>query len=141
MKPLSLLILIAFTATAFAQDKKILFYDGNWKPSTAKKYAFLVEQKKVNDTCWEWNYYEARMPRFLSIQFKSPQGGAAHGEYIVYTNEGYRDTAGYYFNGKRNGQWTVMASNHHVLYKLEYKDDVLISTKDSNQVKKEWEQR
>jgi len=139
MKTLFLLTLLTFSATAFAQDKKLLFYDANWKPSTAKKYSFIVEQKKLSDTCYEWNYYEARMPRFLSIQFKTPQGGTAHGEYIVYTNEGYIDTSGYYYNGKRNGEWTVMASNHNVLYKLEYKNDVLISTKDSNQVNKEWE--
>lgn len=139
MKPLSLVILITLSATAFAQDKKLLFYDSDWKPSTTKTYAFIVEQKKINDTCWEWNYYTATQPRFISIQFKSQQGGTVHGRYIVYTHDGYVDTSGYYYDGKRNGEWTVRASNHHVLRKLEYKDDVLMSVKDSNEVKKEWE--
>ena len=141
MKPLGLLILIALSATAFAQDKKLLFYDSDWKPSTTRTYAFIVEQKKVNDTCWEWNYYTATQPRFISVQFKSQQGGTVHGRYITYTGDGFVDTTGYYYEGKRNGEWTVMASNHRVLQKLEYKDDVLISTKDSSQVRKEWQLR
>lgn len=140
MKTLLLLTLIAFSATAFTQDKKLLFYDSDWKPSTAKKYSFIVEQKKLNDTCYEWNYYDAGRPRFLSIQFKTPAGGTAHGDYIVYTREGFVDTSGHYLNGKKDGEWDIMASNHRILRRLEYKNDVLIATKDSAQVHNEWRQ-
>lgn len=137
MKPLLLLALIAFSSTVTAQEKKLLFYDQDWKPSHAKKYSFIVEQKKLSDTCYEWNYYEATSPRFLSVQFKSPQGGTMHGKYIAYTSRGYIDTSGFYLNGKKHGQWDVMASNHRVLRRLIYMDDVLTATKDSNEVNKE----
>jgi protein TonB len=141
MKPFLLFILISLTTSVIAQEKKLIFYDKDWKPSTAKKYSFIVEQKKLNDTCWEWNYYEFNRPRFLSIQFKNQAGGTPHGDYVVYTGDGFVDSSGEYANGKRNGEWNIMASNHRLLRKLEYKNDVVISTKDSAQVHEERKRR
>ena len=59
----------------------------------------------------------------------------------MYTAEGYVDTSGHYLNGKKHGEWNVMASNHRLLYKLEYNNGELLSTKDSTQVNEERSRR
>jgi TonB family protein len=138
MKTYLFLISLCITLSAAAQDgPKLLHYNGDWKPAKPKKAAFLVEQIQQNDTCYEWNYYVAGGPRFLSAGFKDPGGKVLHGDYTTYTDNGYMDTTGQYANGKKHGEWIVHASNHRTLYELVYRDDVLISTKDSMQLNKE----
>jgi periplasmic protein TonB len=134
MKPV---LLIAFMLAAICADaqglNEVLFYDNNGKPARPKKAAMIVEKKYINDTLWEWNYYEAKSPRVLSVRYKDQQGKVRNGEYTTYTEEGYIDTSGYYRNGKRDGEWTVNASNHHLLYLLFYRDGELVAKRDSAQ--------
>jgi len=139
MKPVLFAIFILASMCAAAQEEntltRVLFYDANWKPAKPKKAAFLVEQKYINDTLWEWNYYQTKSPRFLSVQFKDQKGGAMNGHYITYTPDGYPDTTGYYMNGKKHGEWTIRASNHQLLYELHYINDELVAKFDSVQAK------
>lgn len=141
MKPILFTIFILASLSAAAQEEntltKVLFYDANWKPVKPKKAAFLVEQKYINDTLWEWNYYETKSPRFLSVQFKDQKGGAMNGKYTTYTKDGYPDTSGYYLNGKKHGEWVVRASNHQLLYELHYINGELMAKYDSNEVNKQ----
>lgn len=135
MKPIFFIAFILFAARAAAQDlNKLLFYDKDWKPAKPKKAVYILERKYINDTLWEWNYYRNRSPRYLSVQYKDENGAVMNGQYTTYTNDGYIDTSGYYRNGKRYGEWGVMASNQQLLNALFYRDGQLIATKDSNQV-------
>lgn len=134
MKPILILAFILATISTDAQDlNEVLFYNDDGKPTKPKKAAFIVEKKYLNDTLWEWNYYEAKSPRVLSVQYKDQKGSLRNGEYTTYTDEGYIDTSGYYRNGKRHGAWTVYASNHRLLHSLLYQHGELIATRDSNQ--------
>lgn len=125
--------LIAIFASAQDDLNKLLFYDQDWKTAKPKKAAFLVEQKYINDTLWEWNYYEAKFPRFLSVQFKDQKGVIMNGKYTTYDADGHIDTLGYVSNGKRHGGWTIFGSNRRVLYHLQYENDVLVARRDSTQ--------
>jgi protein TonB len=139
MKPVLFAIFILASICAAAQEEnsltQVLFYDANWKPVKPKKAAFLLEQKYINDTLWEWNYYHTKSPRFLSVQFKDQKGSTRNGHYITYTPGGYPDTSGYYLNGKKHGEWTIMASNYQLLYELHYINGELINKFDSVQAK------
>lgn len=140
MKLLCTLVLLLFAASASAQyQSKLLHFNAEWKPVKLKEAYYHVDQVKINDTCWEWNYYTAGRPRWLSVQFRDQQGKIWHGKYIVYKDNGYADSSGYYRDGKREGEWYVMASNNQVLKKLEYANGVLMSEKDSTTVKQERE--
>lgn len=99
-----------------------------------KKAAFLLEQKYINDTLWEWNYYHTKSPRFLSVQFKDQKASVRNGHYITYTPGGYPDTSGYYLNGKKHRDWTIRASNHQLLYALKYINGDLVAKYDSVQM-------
>lgn len=141
MKPVFLILCILSVLSALAQKSEVLSYDKDWQPTDPKKYVFIIEQKKVNDTCWEWNYYKFAAPRFLSKQFRQKQGGDVNGNYIVYGKNGTVDTAGYYQNGKKHGVWTIIATNRRLLSQMKYEDDVLVWTKDSTQVNEERQRR
>ena len=138
MKPVLFIFFILTSFYAAAQENsltQVLFYDANWKPAKPKKAAFLLEKKYINDTLWEWNYYKIKSPRYLSVQYKDQKGSAMNGHYITYTPGGYPDTSGYYLNGKKYGEWTVMASNHQLLYHLQYLNDEMMAKYDSVQFK------
>ena len=141
MKLVLSILCILSVLSGLAQQSEVLYYDKDWQPSDPKKYVFIVEQKKVNDTCWEWNYYKFAGPRFLSKQFRQKQGGAIHGNFIVYGRNGTIDTSGYFRNGKKHGVWTIIATNRRLLSQMKYEDDVLIWTKDSTQVNEERQKR
>lgn len=134
MKPVLFIAFILTAICADAQDlNELLFFDKNGKPTKPKKAAYIVEKKYLNDTLWEWNYYENKSPRVLSVQYKDQKGKVRNGEYTTYTDDGYPDTIGYYRNGQRHGEWTVKASNHQLLSLLVYRDGELVSTMDSTQ--------
>ncbi len=137
MKPLYPLILTLITFSASAQQSKLLYLNANWKPAKYKTAVYYIEQVKVSDTCYEWNYYAAGRPRLLSVQFKDVNGKTMHGRYINYRNDGYPDSTGNFVNGKRHGDWNVLASNNQLLKRLQYVNDQVVSEKDSATVRDE----
>ena len=138
MKPLYPFLLVLITLSASAQNKgKLFFYDGDWKPAKYKTALFYIEKTKVNDTCYEWNYYAAGRPRLLSAQFNDEKAKTLHGRYINYRSDGYPDSIGTYAHGKRHGEWDVLASNNRLLKRLQYVNDQIVSEKDSATVNKE----
>ena len=142
MKPLFSFLLACISISASAQvNTKLLHYDSSWKPTKLKSAYYHVEQLKYSDTCYEWNYYVAGRPRWMSMQFKDEKGRLLHGKYVSYRPNGFADTVGYYKDGKRDGEWLVYASNTRRLKTLLYADDGLIWEKDSITMNKEMELR
>ncbi|HEX6179673.1 MAG TPA: energy transducer TonB [Chitinophagaceae bacterium] len=141
MKPLYPLILSFITLSASAQKSKLLYYDADWKPAKYKTAVYYIEQVKISDTCYEWNYYAAGRPRLLSVCYKDVNGKTLHGRYINYRKDGYPDSTGNFVNGKRHGEWDVLASNNQLLKRLQYINDQIVSEKDSATVSKELDER
>ena len=141
MKPLYPLILTLITFSASAQKSKLLYFNADWKPAKYKTAVYYIEQVTISDTCYEWNYYAAGRPRLLSVCYKDVNGKTPHGRYINYRNDGYPDSTGNFVNGKRHGEWDVLASNNQLLKRLQYVDDQIVSEKDSATVRRETDEQ
>lgn len=92
---------LLFASSAFAQDNSSLSYlDADWLPSNKKKAAYLLEQKKIDDTTWRFSYYNMWGPCVRIITFKDAAGTIKHGRYVAYTRAGKRDSVGTYTNNE-----------------------------------------
>jgi periplasmic protein TonB len=132
MKSLYLLLCCLVAVSAVAQD--IQYVDKSGRPAEKKKAAAMIVSTRVNDTCWEKNYYKKFGPCFLSVRYKDANASIQHGRYVKFGRDGCADSLGYYANGKKEGLWTVPGDNCRTLYALQYKDDKLISVTDSTQL-------
>ena len=103
--------------------------DGN-RIAKAKKAAMLQQIAQLDDTTWEINYYRADGPRLMSVRSRTSDGRLLNGNYINYGVSGWADTVGYYYNGIREGIWTLYAGLHRksVLF---YQGDSLLWQKDT----------
>lgn len=132
MKPLYIVLCCLMAASALAQDIQYVNRDG--KPSTKKKAFGMTVFTRVNDTCWERNYYKAGGPCLISVRYKDQDATVQHGRYVKFRRDGCADTIGFYNNGKKEGRWAVPGQNCRTLYMLEYANDKLIAVTDSTEL-------
>jgi periplasmic protein TonB len=137
MKHLILLTCAFITLGASAQTLEYYNRTGEVTDNPRKAF-YLLEQKKISDTCWEKNYYRVGKPRMRSVQFKDRAGKTMHGNYFIYKPDGVTDTFGFYSNGKKTGDWYVLASNNRTLKQLHFENDVLVYEKDSMQLNEQY---
>lgn len=118
-----------------AVAQEIEYVDRKARPESKKKAYAMIVSTQVNDTCWEKNYYKKNGPCFLSIRFKDRNEAIQHGRYIRFGRDGCADTVGYYANGKKEGGWLVLGDNCLTQSLVEYRNDILISVTDSNELR------
>jgi len=104
-----LLVVGCFTNLIIAAQKKqseyFLLYDQNWNPCKADSAKVLVYVQKLNDSAWQWNYYQFKGPLF-HIETSSDENGKTLNGYVAYFNaSGKIDSAGYVTHGLKNGKW------------------------------------
>jgi periplasmic protein TonB len=140
MKTPLFLFAMGLSVTIAAQPpyrREIINYldqDGN-RIEKAKTAAMLQQIAQLDDTTWEINYYRMYGPRLMSARARSSDGRLLNGDYVNYSANGWADTAGYYYKGKREGIWTLFAGLHRksVLF---YRGDSLIWQKDTTEFKR-----
>lgn len=134
-RQLFLLLLLCCGHCLFAQRESLTYYNNKDEETAEKKAAWLLQKRKLVDTCYEWNYYKKDGPRMKSVRFKNAAGTVMHGQFINYDATGLADSMGFYKNGVKDGEWIVYATNTRPLYKIVYEGGTLISQKDSFQMK------
>jgi len=130
MKSPLYLAAIFFFHLCSAQEK-ITYLSEDGRAVDEKEAAILQQTLKVNDTLWEFNFYDMYGPRSISLQCRDEKGTILNGRYIIYSQGGYFDTLGYYSNGVREGKWEVGRQQ------LIYDHGKLIEKKDSTSEKKQ----
>ena len=133
-KQLFLLLLLCFSHYLFAQSGSIIYYNKNGEEVKEKKAVWLLQKLKINDTCFEWNYYRKNGPRMKSEQYKNEAGTIQHGGFTSYDDSGRADSVGLYENGYREGEWLVFATNSRPIYHIKYDKGIPGDIKDSVQM-------
>ncbi|HEY4877447.1 MAG TPA: energy transducer TonB [Puia sp.] len=139
MKKIILFQIVFLFQFCIAQENETVTYvNKKGEEVKEKKAVFLIQKLKLNNKLWEFNTYEIFGPMLTSIQTKDETGSIKNGVYISYTT-GIIDTIGYFKNNQKDSTWRIFTHNvnNALVKELEYKNDKLISEKDSTEINKQ----
>jgi periplasmic protein TonB len=139
MKKLSLVLLLCFTLKARSQEKESFYvFDSAWNPTKIETARFFLHTYPLNDTCWQWDYYNFTGPLIRTEQYRDKEGNEMNGVSYHYNKRGYIDSSAHFSNGKRNGESYKLSGdslNHRIKYV--YLNDTLIEKVNLDTVKKD----
>jgi len=143
MRKLILPLILLVSYCSYAQkDESYFIFDGEWNPvKNAKKAKYFIHTEKLNDTCWQWDYYNFLGPRLKTESFKDADGKMPNGFFAYYNKEGYLDSCGYVANWKKDQYWTFFRGDSGKVYMRKlYDHGKLVRTEDYSQEKPEEEE-
>lgn len=148
----SLLLLLSLALfPCFSQDTIVSFLDGKWKKSTAEesKYKRLIIHVGENHYQVE-DFLKNGQPifkgQFKSDKVKNPfgefinydehgtirevyyfdQNGELDQQYLVYNENGLKDSERFYSNGKKDGLWKWYYDNGSICWFEQWRNDTLV---------------
>ena len=130
MKPILVISILLQSLVTMSQKKEAFYvYDNNWNSTSIDSARFLLRTEQLNDTCWQWDYYNFTGPLLKSEQTRDKDGNVLEGQINYYDETGFLDSTGVYKNGKRHGDFYKLRHYKDSLkYSLKYvyKDDLLV---------------
>jgi Gram-negative bacterial TonB protein C-terminal len=123
--------LLLHSATA----QKIRYYDAHNNEVRYDEAYYFTVQYKMNDTCWEKDYYHAKGPLIKKEQYKDQKNTVKNGEYFFYNKIGLIDSSGVFLNDKQEGIWIVYDGSGDPSLQELYQRGALVETKDLSPVK------
>lgn len=128
MKRILALFLLTLSLSAKSQDDdSVYIFDAHWKPTKKKSAKFLLHRHPVNDTCWQWDFYNFMGPMIKSEQYRDKEGGELNGLSSYFNDAGFNDSATTFYKGKRNGNsWARTGDSAKTIINYTYRDDSLI---------------
>lgn len=132
MKPLLIVLSLFITAKSFSQEGREDVYalDENWKDVKLEKAKYLVRSKKINDTCWKWDFYNLIGPLIKTEYFKDEAGAIAHGSFSFYNLAGRIDSTCRYVDGLAHGTWNFYNEKGKIMLQKNYQAGRLLEVKD-----------
>jgi len=139
MKILPLFLLVLLGLTIRAQEKEAFYvFDADWKPTKIESAHFLLHTHQVNDTCWQWDYYNFIGPLIKTERYLDKDGKKLNGVCNHYNEKGALDSTAMYRNGRRNGDFMKLSGDSlSIKMKYVYRDDSLIEVVDVSRQKKD----
>ncbi len=139
MKYLTLILLIALSITVKAQDNESFYvFDADWKPTKIESAHFMLHTHMVNDTCWQFDFYNFLGPLIKMEQYRDKVGTEINGVSRHYNNNGYIDSTGEFSGGKRNGEFIKLVGDSlKSKWEYIYRDDSLIDLIDLEKEKED----
>jgi protein TonB len=138
MKRILALFLLTLSLSAKSQDDDPVYvFDANWKPSKIKNAHYLLHRYRINDTCWQWDFYNFMGPLIKSEQYRDENGKELNGVSRYFNMKGVNDSVTTFRGGKRNGDsWTFSEDSMKPENKYVYRDDSLIEVVDLSEQQK-----
>jgi protein TonB len=130
MKRLPLILLITISVKAKAQDNESFYvFDADWKPTKIESAHFMLRTHMVNDTCWQFDFYNFLGPLIKMERYRDKDGTEINGVSHHYNEQGHVDSIGYFSRGKRNGIFLKLVGDSlKYKWKYIYRDDSLIES-------------
>jgi protein TonB len=139
MKRIPLYFLLILTTQTRAQEKQSLYvFDANWNPTKMDSAHFLLRVHQVNDSCWQWDYYNIIGPLLKTEQFRDKNGNELDGISHYYNGKGWLDSTASFRKGRKNGDFYKLRSDTFTIaLKYKYLDDSLVEVIDTRKPKKD----
>jgi protein TonB len=135
----TLFLFLTLTITARSQEKESFYiFDADWKPVKIELAHFALHIHNMNDTLWQWDYYNFMGPLIKTEQYRNSEGKIANGSLKSYNKVGFNDSVTTFQNGKRNGEsWKLSGNSLKHKIRYIYQDDELVRVIDMDTVKKD----
>ncbi|MBS1663815.1 MAG: energy transducer TonB [Bacteroidetes bacterium] len=140
MKLIPLLLLLTLSVSAQSQSKGAFYgYDADWQPTEDKSPRYMIHVHQVSDTCWQRDYYNFKGSILKSEQYLDQEGNKLNGIAYYYDEMGYLDSAGFFLNGKKNGDFFKYRNRDtfSIINKYVYKNDSLFEVVDVSKEKQD----
>ncbi len=138
MKITPLLFLLIGSMVGRSQEKESFYvFDANWKPTKMETAEYFLHQHQVNDSCWQWDFYNFMGPLVRTEQSGDKDGQVKNGVCYYFDKKGNNDSMTTYLRGRKNGEswkWNNDFKNR-ITYK--YLDDSLVEVIDDALKKKD----
>lgn len=117
---------------ARSQEKESFYvFNADWKPTKIDSAHYMLHVHRVNDSCWQWDYYNFLGPMLKSEQYADKNGQYLNGVTRIYNDNGLLDSTVTYKTGKINGDaYKIGKDSFHIKMKYVYRNDSLISVID-----------
>jgi periplasmic protein TonB len=128
MKTLTLFFLLTLSITAKSQkDESFYVFDADWKPTKIETAHFLLHSHRINDTCWQYDFYNFLGPLIKAERYRDKDANMINGVSRHYNEKGLIDSTGNFHNGKRNGEFIKFVGEPlKPKWKYIYREDSLI---------------
>jgi protein TonB len=138
MKKMPLFFLLILSNAAKSQDEGSLYvFDADWKPTKIQTALFVLHTYQVNDSCWQWDYYNFIGPLIKTEQYRDRDGKELDGSSRYYNKNGKLDSMGSYSRGRKNGDFWKLNEGLKYEFKYIYRDDSLVEVIDLQKQKKD----
>jgi protein TonB len=139
MKCLPLFLLLTLSLTIQAQDNESFYvFDADWKATKLEFAHFMLHTHKVNDTCWQFDFYNFMGPLIKMEQYRDKDGNEINGVSRHYNKDGMIDSIGQFSGGRRNGEFIKLTGDPlKSKWKYIYQDDSLLEVIDLEKQKKD----
>jgi periplasmic protein TonB len=101
--------LLLLTAANAQKNKKkedqFFLFDTAWKAASARKAAYIARVQHIDDTTWQWNYYNVSGPLINIESFRDEKADIPNGYCAWFDTKGRIDSAGSSINGRKHGDW------------------------------------
>lgn len=146
MRTLLTLLPVFLSICVFAQkenEPSLYVFDMNWEPCKIEKAKYIGSFRKLNDTAYQWKYYQFDGPLITIETYKDKEGQVPHGDFVFFGTDGKVDSSGSTFEGKKNGWWYYMTDSATLLRKEKYEQGKLLQSMDTTAIRlqKEEDQR
>ena len=132
MKKITLFFLLVIALNAQSQKNESFYvFDSNWKPTKIESAHFFLHTQQVNDSCWQWDFYNFMGPLVKTVRYRDKKGEELDGISYYYDQKGNLDSATNFQRGKRNGDsWKYNGDSLKATMKYIYLDDSLVEAID-----------
>lgn len=139
MKIIPLLSLLLLAITARSQQKEaFIVFNADWQPTKIDSAHFFLHVHQVNDTCWQWDYYNFSGPMLKTEQFRDKDGKKLNGISRYYNEKGILDSTAMYWKGMKNGDFFKLSEDSFAItMKYVYREDSLVEVIDVKKQKKD----
>ena len=120
-----------------AEKETYYVYDENWKPCAVDAAKYLAVVNKLNDTTFEWKYYNYTGPLVYVRTYKDQAATILNGYLAYFDTKGSIDSSGYALNGNRDSTWYFYDDTLFIWLQKEYNNGELISTINNYEKQKE----
>ena len=113
-----------------ATAQKIKYYDANSNESGRGNAYYFTVQHRINDTCWEKDYYRMNGPLIKIEQYRDQMNTEKNGQCFYYDKFGIIDSSGFFLNNQQEGSWILYDATGDPSLEEIYHNGEIISAKD-----------